>query len=247
MRHFPKLIDLPASLSLLTRLPIPGDHGAYGARAAASVWAHPVSGALIGATLGAVYAGAQGLGAAPLAAAAAAAGLGLWLTGALHEDGLADFADGMGGGWTRERRLEIMKDSRIGGYGAAALAAALMLRIGALAAMSGMAAVVAMAAAGAISRAPFGAIMRWTPSARPGGLADGAGRPGALPCGLALAAAGAAAIGAPNGGAALCLGLAAAAIVAAQAKRLIGGHTGDVLGAAQQAAECAALLALTAQ
>ena len=61
--------------------------------------------------------------------------VGIWLTGGFHEDGLADFADGFGGGYTRERTLEIMKDSQIGSYGALALIFALALKITALAEM----------------------------------------------------------------------------------------------------------------
>src|SRR6266850_4351323 len=60
----------------------------------------------------------------------------VWISGGLHEDGLADVADGMGGGWTREQRLAIMKDSRIGAFGAAALVLAVLAKYAALTSMN---------------------------------------------------------------------------------------------------------------
>jgi adenosylcobinamide-GDP ribazoletransferase len=233
--------DLAVALSLLTRLPVPLDHARAGARAGAAAWAYPLVGALVGATTGGAYAALAALGAAPGLAAAAALAAGLLLTGALHEDGLADVADGFGGGFTPERRLEIMRDSRHGTYGVAALTLALLAKWSLLAALSGPEAVAALAAAAALGRAVMGPALRWTPPARRDGLGAGAGRPAAAPA-LAAAALGAAlalALGAPP--AALAAAALAALAVVALARRLIGGQTGDVLGAAALLAEIAAL------
>ncbi|MEM6390903.1 MAG: adenosylcobinamide-GDP ribazoletransferase, partial [Pseudomonadota bacterium] len=112
--------DLALAAMLLTRLPVPINVSDPG-RSAASCWAWPLIGAALGAaTMGlAALAMAAGLSAG-FAAALAMAGFAL-MTGALHEDGLADTADGLWGGRTPERRLEIMRDSRIGAYGVVAL------------------------------------------------------------------------------------------------------------------------------
>src|SRR5208282_3251017 len=107
-------------------LPAPPDSGFDLNRIA---WAAPVAGAVVGFAGVLALAAAEALGLPPLVGAALVAA-----TGALHEDGLADVADGFGGGATRERKLAIMRDSRIGAYGAVALVLALIVRVGALSA-----------------------------------------------------------------------------------------------------------------
>ena len=236
--------DPGAALALLTRLPAPGADHARGARAA---WAWPLVGALLGGAgaLGGLACLAGGL--PPAAAAGAALSVQVLATGALHEDGLADLADGLGGGPDRERRLEIMRDSRIGAFGAVALILGLGLRWSLTAALL-PAAPAALLAAAALSRAAMAAAMATLPPARPDGLSAMAGRPGAaaiLAAGLALALAGLAAGPAPAFLAALGAAGAAAG-VGALARSRLGGQTGDVLGAAQQAAEIAALAGLAA-
>jgi len=230
--------DPLAAASLLTRAPLPIDHGEAGARMAAAAWAWPLVGAGVGALVGGALWAGLALGLAPLLAAAAA----------LHEDGLSDVADGFGGGATPERRLRIMRDSRIGAFGAAALALALLARAGALAAMAPGAAVGLCVVAGAVSRALLPAMMRAGPWARPEGLAQWVGRPPAFAAlgAVALAAALAAALAGVAGLAALGAAGAAAAAALALARRRIGGVTGDVLGAAQVTGEIAALAVLTA-
>ncbi|TVQ59286.1 MAG: adenosylcobinamide-GDP ribazoletransferase, partial [Rhodobacteraceae bacterium] len=171
--------DVAVALALLTRLPVPVDHASAGARAGAAAWAYPLVGALVGGIAGAVYLGLTALGAGSGFAAAAALGAGLLMTGALHEDGLADVADGFGGGWTPERRLEIMRDSRQGAYGVAALALALLAKWSLLAGLTGPEAVAALAAAGALGRGVMAPAMRWLSTARRDGLGAGAGRPAA--------------------------------------------------------------------
>jgi adenosylcobinamide-GDP ribazoletransferase len=213
----------------------------------------PVAGALL-ASIGALaLALADVAGLPPLVCAGLAVGAQLLATGALHEDGLADVADGFGGGATRERKLEIMRDSRIGAYGAAALTLALLLRVGALGALlehglGGSAA--GMILAGAASRAAALAPLALLAPARADGLGAGAGR---LESGGAVAAVTASIIavllglgGVGVGRAILALGLAFAAslTMTAIARRQIGGQTGDVAGAAQQLAEIACLCGL---
>ena len=243
-RGLMKAGDPGAALALLTRLPAPGADHARGARAA---WAWPLVGALVGGAAG--LAGWAAAAALPLATAAGVTlGVGVALTGALHEDGLADMADGFWGGATRERRLAIMRDSRIGTYGALALALSVGLRWSLLAVLL-PAGPWALVAAGALSRAGMAGVMASLRPARDDGLSAGAGRPGAVTAALAgasgLAAAGLAVGPAAAFIAALAVCVAAAG-VAALARAKLGGQTGDVLGAAQQAGEVAALAALAA-
>lgn len=191
----------------------------------------------------------------------AVAGLGLavaWATtGGLHEDGLADMADGFGGGASPERKLEIMKDSRIGSYGAAALALALLVRASLIAGVLETAGPLGAALAwlGAASVSRTFALLVWSrlPPARADGASNAAGRPeagvvpgtlwGAALIGLVLAAPHSGTIGVVVG-----LGLALGAVLAlsALARRQIGGQTGDVIGAGQQVAEIGFLVGLTA-
>ena len=241
-----RLSDVAEAVTFLTRFPAPAAHSPRGAAAA---WAWPLAGALAGlcgavATALALWAGFPSGGAAGLALVAQALA-----TGALHEDGLADSADGLWGGGTRERRLEIMRDSRIGSYGALALILSVLLRWSALSAiLSSGGAWGALIAAGALSRWPM-ALMLWAlPPARDGGLSRLVGRPrgatvtlaGVVALGLSLLAAGGAALAA-----ALALVVVTVLWTAAVRSRL-GGQTGDTCGAAQQLSEVAALLALAA-
>ncbi|WP_052711642.1 adenosylcobinamide-GDP ribazoletransferase [Elstera litoralis] len=108
------------ALMFLTRLPVPINPAPEASEIAEAGDMFPLVGTLIGAATGAVFWGLSTLGLPPLVAAATALAAQLLLTGALHEDGLADMADGFGGGFTRARKLEIMRDSRLGTYGGAA-------------------------------------------------------------------------------------------------------------------------------
>jgi adenosylcobinamide-GDP ribazoletransferase len=245
-------------LRFYSRLPVPepawerDPHGPPDFRTMAP--AVPLAGAVIGlcgaAVLGAAHALALG---AVLTAALAVAGLTL-ATGAFHEDGLADAADGLGGS-TTERRLAIMKDSRIGSYGAAALVAAYALRIAALAEIAGRigpaGAAAAVVFAAALSRtAPL--MLLTLPPARTGGMSYVAGRPARGTMAAAWAVCAVLGIAAALAGPLPLLGAALAflaALVLARGMRklslrLIGGHTGDVAGAVQQLVEVAAYLSL---
>jgi adenosylcobinamide-GDP ribazoletransferase len=191
------------------------------------------------------------LGLPPLVAAAIAVAVAVLISGAFHEDGLADTFDGLGGGWTPERRLEIMKDSRIGSYGGSALMLSLILRVTALAALvdksSVLGAALVMLAAAPLSRVIGLTPVTLLPPARAGGFSSAVGRPTAGIYGLALtlaigAAAGCTVLaGLPWAGVALgaCLGLALALAMTGWAKRAIKGQTGDIAGACQQMGEIA--------
>ena len=241
--------DAVAALGLLTRLPLPERLVIAGAaRGAAAAWAYPLAGAVVGAMAAGVLILGHGLGLGAGPAAGLALAVAVIVTGGLHEDGLADTADGLWGGRDAARRLAIMTDSRIGSYGVLALVLSLILRWSCLTVLADTGMAATLVAVGAASRAalllPFGLL----PPVRPGGLAARTGRPGraTIALGGAVAAVICLALLGPGGlailGAAGLAGLAAMAIARAK----IGGQTGDILGATQQLAEIAALLTLAA-
>ena len=237
---------LRLAFGFLTRLPVGGRSvTAPLAQAAASF---PIVGAVIGLAAGVVYVIAHGLGTGPWLAACLAVGTAILITGALHEDGLADVADGFGGGGDRESKLAIMRDSRIGSYGVIALVLVIAARIGALAGIGNPYEVLAtLIAAGAVSRAVIVVAMRMMPRARTDGLGASAGIPGfdATIIALGIAALLTLVLLLPwTWVLALVLAAAAAAVVIFVAGRQIGGQTGDVLGAMQQATELAVLIAV---
>jgi adenosylcobinamide-GDP ribazoletransferase len=218
---------------------------------AEAAWAFPLVGAGIGAVAAFVFLAAQlvGLGDWPSALLAVLGGL--LLTGGLHEDGLADTADGLFGGSDRDRRLAIMRDSRHGTFAVLALVLSVALRAAALAQIGQpVFAGLALVAAHAGSRAMLAAAVSALSPARGDGLGAGAGRPrlamviAALLSALAIAAA---ALGPMHG--LIAIGIAAAAVAAAAgiSRRRIGGYTGDVLGAFQQIGEIVILLAAAAR
>ncbi|MEO0486874.1 MAG: adenosylcobinamide-GDP ribazoletransferase [Pseudomonadota bacterium] len=238
-------IDVPAALGFLSRLPIPVDGDKAAARGAGVVWAYPVAGLAIGLIL-ALLATMLNTMLPPAFTAAITLAAGVVITGALHEDGLADTCDGFWGGWTRERRLEIMKDSRIGAYGVIALVLSLLLRwIGLTAVIeAGMIwAIIAIAAASRAAMTPLMAL----PNARGSGVSATVGRPtrSAITLAVALGAVSLLPLGVSGFALILTVALTAFALSRlAQAK--ISGQTGDVLGATQQAAEITMLTTLAA-
>ena len=233
--------QLAAGFGLLTRLPV----GHLGADHAAAVWSYPVVGAALGGFGAAVYAVSHALGLPPMLSAIWTLVAMTLATGGLHEDGLADTADGLGGGRTRERRLAIMRDSRIGAYGACALILALAMRMTAIAAIATPWRVAAaLVAAGALGRAAILLALATTRPAREDGLSATLavipGRAVLAGAGLAVMAAGLA-IG-PRQASYLCVAAAGVALgLARLAARRIGGHTGDTLGAAEIVTECVVL------
>lgn len=238
------------ALAFLTRLrlPVPEmDLGrAYGF--------FPLVGGLIGGMGGVVLLGAGMIGLPPLVAVLLGLGAMVLLTGALHEDGLADTADGLGAGADRQRALEIMKDSRIGSFGVLALMLTLGLKAAALLALAPVQGAVALIMAGALSRAvpPFLAAL--LPAARPGGLGHGAGTPrrGALLVVIGSVLAILAGIAWAGGVAYPTVAVLVAGVMVTGygLGRLflarLGGFTGDTLGAAQQVTELVVLLVLVA-
>jgi len=233
---------LRSALAFLTVIPVADARGRAGERLGRAYF--PAVGALVGLAAGGVFAGVSALATAPLAAIAAVATLAI-LTGGLHLDGLADAADGVLGGSAPQRRLEIMRDSRVGSFGVIALVLLLGGEVAALTALPMPRALVALVVAGALSRWAMLGLVALLPYARPSGLGSAAGGPHRL-LDLLLG----------TGIAALILlldwrraALAAALVVltalavAAVARRRIGGATGDVYGAAAELCELAALAA----
>ena len=251
--------DLAACLRFYSRLPVPRLPGEPDPHATPDFRTVPrmlpVAGVILALPAALVLIAAKGLGLGPFLAATLAVTLAALVTGALHEDGLADLADGFGGGTTRERRLEIMRDSRIGSYGGIALVLSLSLRIGALATLldrtGAVSAAVALVLAASLSRVAALAPMVLLAPARPGGASASVGRPSkgtvgiAAGIGLVLALL-ALPFGLPLAGLVLMpvLALTASLTLSGIAHAKIGGQTGDVIGACQQVAEIAALLGL---
>ena len=242
--------DLRAALLFLTRVPMRAARAeSDGAPLGRAVRAFPIVGALIGLVAGIAYAIAAGIGLPDIVAAVLAIAAAALVTGALHEDGLADMADGFGGGSTRERKLSIMRDSRIGAYGVIALVVVLAAKVGAIADLADTGPVIAaMVAAAAVSRAAMPAVMLWLEPARAEGLAADAGRPPSTHVwtGIALAAVLAVGLLTWSGLVAFLIAGVGTAGVAWLAERQIGGHTGDVLGGVQQISEVLFLLTLAA-
>ncbi|MGC1779783.1 MAG: adenosylcobinamide-GDP ribazoletransferase, partial [Xanthobacteraceae bacterium] len=163
--------ELKAALVFSTRLPLLRATPVAGAAIGKAAWAFPLAGLLVGLIGAAIYGLAHHFGLPPWPAAALAVAATLFATGCLHEDGLADTADGFGGGNSREQKLAIMRDSRIGTYGVCALALSLLLRVSALASLPSAHAVVwALIGAHAAARAAMPALMLMLPPARSDGL-----------------------------------------------------------------------------
>ena len=237
------------ALQFLTRLPAPSfaDFQPDWITRAARYYS------LVGIVVGAACAGVlllagqlwSGLLPALLAVAA-----GVLITGGFHEDGLADTADGLGGGQTPARRLEIMKDSRVGTYGVLALGLVLAIKVAALATLPLATAALALVAAHGAGR--VAAVMVMVLGRHVSDRDDAKYKPapeGVRPFELLVAAAlglwPLAPLGWP-GLAGAAVGTLLATIVALTARRLIGGYTGDVLGGVEQACELGVMLGVSA-
>ncbi len=249
-------LDTVRAVAFLSRFPVPqwifsGDD----VKLSRTVRAFPLAGILIGLIPAAIFLILLGLRADSLMAALVALAVQILITGALHEDGLSDTADGIGGGRDREHALTIMKDSRIGSYGAIALVFSIALRAAALAAIARevppLAAAFAIFAAACLSRAAL--VWHWhrLPPAKPDGIAASSGQPGesAMHVALVTACLFSALFVWPMFGllplvcSLLATGIAVLAFTL-YIRRKLAGHTGDTLGAAQQISEIAALCAL---
>lgn len=239
------IAELQMAFLLLTRLPA-GRLADNLPEMAAASWAFPLAGLAVGCGIGGSYIGFVLLGLPALLAAVLALATGLVLTGALHEDGLADCADGFGGGQTRAQKLKIMKDSRVGTYGVLALIIIMAARIATLstfpADLNSLMLIISLAM---ISRLNMLAFLAYLPAARPDGLGHSASTPNSLSAGIAAVLCVPAIL--------CCSSLVIYALLAAAtagmyfallSRRQIGGQTGDVCGAAQILSETAGWLCL---
>ncbi len=251
LRHDDALLhpqDLPAALGLLTRLPVRVDTARAVARGARAAWAWPLTGICVNGIAAGVAGVILWLGLPPGVAALCLIATQIAVTGAMHEDGLADSLDGLWGGWDRDRRLAIMKDSSLGVYGVLGLGLSVLLRWQLWVLVLPLALWPVALAVGVIARWPMVALSHALPPARDKGLAHAVGRPGAATLAVATGVTAVVAV--------LTLGLPAVAALGAVlavtflwgliARTKIGGQTGDILGAAQQFAEIAALVTLSA-
>lgn len=240
--------DFRIGLVFFTRLPLA--HFEVRDRTLAdAIWTAPLAGLVVAAVAWLAYAVATLLGLSPSLAAALALTAGMLITGCLHEDGLSDTADGFGGGRTRERKLKIMRDSRIGTYGACALALSILARWSAISELTTLGHVfIGLVVAHVASRALIPTFMQMLPQARIDGLSAGVGT---LSDSVVLTAL---AVGAV---ALLLLGLQGAVVAAFCLALLfvafrklclaqIGGQSGDTIGAIQQLAEITLLFAASA-
>jgi adenosylcobinamide-GDP ribazoletransferase len=244
-----RLAEVQLAVMLLTRLP--AGTMAVAPSIGASTWAFPIVGAIVGSISAAILAAALAVGVAPAMAAGLALVAGVLATGGLHEDGLADVADGFGGGRDRSRKLEIMRDSRIGSYGGLALILSLGLRwqgLSFLAVQSPKMAAFALIALAISSRAALPFALLWMPAAREDGMGKSASGTTYLRAFVAMTLT-ALMVGfliGPIAGLTVLLVQAAVQLVFARmAMRQIGGQSGDVLGAMQQLAEVAGWLVLS--
>ncbi len=233
------------TLRFFTRLPIPGNTGHEGDLAKNAIW-FPLAGLVVGLITGIVWwAGMQFF--PPMVAAGLALAAGLLVTGALHEDGFADCADGLGGGFTRERALEIMRDSRIGAYGTIALIVSIGLRWAALASLAVWSGLLALLLAHAVSRAVIALPIATSRYARKEGLGTTVSS-GVDQTTMLIVCAIAALIGLLLAGFAglfaVFLAFVAGWLFLKRLEARLGGYTGDGLGAIQQIAEITVLIIL---
>jgi adenosylcobinamide-GDP ribazoletransferase len=242
--------DISLAIGLLTRLPLPHPASVAPDGMARAQRAFPLVGALIGLAVGLIDRGLLGIGIPALAAAALALGASAALTGALHEDGLADVGDGFGGGRDRAAKLSIMRDSRLGTYGAIVLLVGFSTRLSALASLPVASIVASLVVAHTLARAAIPVLAANMPFARDDGLGKSAGRPDMASAATAVVIAVVLALvclPAKAASLAVVVTVAGAAAMAALARRQIGGVTGDVFGAVEQVVETAVLVMLAAR
>jgi adenosylcobinamide-GDP ribazoletransferase len=249
--RFRPFAELLVALAFLSRLPVPFLRTIDPPPLASAMRQFPIAGALLGLISGAILVAAKFAGLPALLAASLTLAAMVLLTGALHEDGLADVADGFGGGGSREEKLAIMRDSRIGTYGTIALLLAFLARAAILAEFyyrAPLEILLVLIGAAAFSRALLVDLLWATRPARLDGLSVKAGRPERIDALIALGSGGvlavlcfANAISVAAAVLALVAGGLALGIVRSLAMRMIGGQTGDVCGAAQVVCEIAIL------
>lgn len=243
---------LRLACQMLTRFPAARGIDYAPALDAAAVRYYPVVGILVGLASGAVFAAAFG-SFGPLLAAVLAIATSVLFTGAMHEDGLADTADGIGGGGSAERALEIMRDSRIGVYGVLALVLVVAAKALALASLSPWMGLTVLVTAHGLSRWSVVIVIATARYVRPSGTASPVA--GTVSPASQLIAGGtvvacllfAGYATSPQATAGLLAGLACGhAAIRAAFQTKLKGYTGDCLGATQQVSELGAYLGLLA-
>lgn len=242
------------ALQFFTRLPIPAWVGFEAAWLQHAARYFPLVGCVVAAIAAGVYAAAALVLPEPVAAVLSTAAS-IWITGAFHEDGFADTCDGLGGGMTKERALEIMKDSRVGAYGAIGIVCMLAAKLSALALLPPRVAVAVLFVAHPFSRLVSTALIWRLDYVRGEGKAKPLAQQmtgaefaiATLTCALPAACVLAAGWMTPAAMlAAMLAALAAALWLGRLFVRRLGGYTGDCLGAVQQLAEALVYIAVLA-
>lgn len=236
------LRSLRTAVSFLTVLPVASGESVAEERLGRAYF--PLVGAAVGLVSAAAFAVASAV-TTPLVAAALSVAVLVAITGAIHLDGLGDSADGLLGAGDRERRLEVMRDPRLGAYGVAAIAVVLILEVAALAAMSPARALAGLVIAGAVSRLAALVLIAWLPYVRASGLGSAAAGRRLRGLDLAVGALTVIAVCAldwKRAAAAIALAALSTTVVAVVARRRVGGATGDVYGAGAELAQLVALL-----
>ncbi|UCV03826.1 adenosylcobinamide-GDP ribazoletransferase [Dechloromonas denitrificans] len=238
------------AIRFFTRLPVPGWVGHSAEALNHSARYFPAVGLLIGGLGGLVYLAAALFWPAPVAVLLAMAAT-IYATGAFHEDGLSDTVDGLGGGWEKQRILEIMKDSRVGSYGAVATVLALLGKFTLLVALDPALLPLALLAGHAVSRFCATLLLAGMDYARDDQLSKA--KPlanrlsgGALLVALVFVLAALVWLPWPQAVAGCALAALATLWLAGKFKRWLGGYTGDCLGAVQQVSEIVFYLGLLA-
>ncbi len=244
-----RLAEAQLAMMMLTRFPV-GRISDPVPSAATACWAFPLVGVAVGLVISLVLGCALRIGVPAEIAAGLALTAGVISTGGLHEDGLADVADGFGGGRTRERKLEIMRDSRIGTYGTLALILMIGLRWSAMTTLADLdpeKTLFAVVGIAIISRSVLPLVLAALPPARLEGLGQSASNPGILAVTVSVALGVLSLILLVGAWAALMISLSLVAtipLIGWLSFRQIGGQTGDVLGAIQQVADLCAWIIL---
>lgn len=240
-----RVTDLSTAAGLLTRISLLGRWFDQD-RMAQSAWSFPLIGLGLGLIAGLILSLLIALNMPASIAALLALGFLVVTTGALHEDAIADCADGLGGGLNKPHCLEIMRDSRMGAYGVIALVLFLGVRWAAIAEIAHIAPIMALTLAATLSRMPMVLVMAAMPPARHDGLSQSVGRPDMHHAGYALSLSiltGAVLMGWIGLGLVIVALLSALPLIYLASKK-ISGQTGDVLGGIQQSAEAAILIVL---
>lgn len=241
--------DIVAATRFLTRIPI-GRSDKFHANLSTATRIFPFVGAVVGLIGGLVFGLAIFFGMPPFLSALMALGATILITGAVHEDGLADAADGFGGGSTPVARLKIMRDSQIGVFGGLALILSVLARVGALTALADPWLVAAaLIAAGSLSRGILPCIMSRVELASETGVAAAVGKPSTASAAIAAVVGGVLSVlclGPTQGIIVLALAIVVAWLGGRLARRFLGGYNGDLLGAVQQSVEIVVLLGAVA-